>query len=145
MDDIKHHHSDDLINASRVKGTKVYDTSGESIGTVDEIVLTKRGGEVAYAVMSFGGFLGIGEKYHPLPWDALDYDVNLGGYVVGGVGESFREAPSYSRDEFDHGGWTQSTDEWYDEATVAGRIRRRQVGQGGAMADIRPIGVREPI
>lgn len=71
-----------LISADKVEGTPVYNRSGEKLGTVHAIMIDKRGGNVAYAVMSFGGFLGIGESYHPLPWGVLDYDVRQGGYVV---------------------------------------------------------------
>ncbi len=62
-------------------------------------MIDKFSGQVAYAVMSFGGFLGIGERYHPLPWKALDYDPKLGGYVVDLGREQLEGAPSYSRDE----------------------------------------------
>lgn len=117
--------SDALISADKVEGTAVYDSSGERIGTIDDVMLTKRTGKVAYAIMSFGGFLGIGEKYHPLPWDVLDYDTDLGGYRVGMAGESFREAPSYSRDEFSSGNWGRdTTDEYYDSAVTNGRLSR---------------------
>ncbi|MDD7972792.1 PRC-barrel domain-containing protein [Roseinatronobacter alkalisoli] len=56
-------------------------------------------GRVSYAVMSFGGFLGIGERYHPLPWDTLDYDTALGGYVVNIPREQLEGGPSFARDE----------------------------------------------
>ncbi|MCW5771160.1 MAG: PRC-barrel domain-containing protein, partial [Rhodospirillaceae bacterium] len=71
-----------LISSSRVEGTDVYNTEGQHIGTIEHIMLDKVTGQTAYAVMSFGGFLGIGEKYHPLPWQALHYDTEKGGYVV---------------------------------------------------------------
>ncbi len=106
----------DLIYASKVEGTAVYDLVGDHVGSIDDIVLTKRSGEVAYAVVSFGGFLGIGEKYHPLPWAVLDYDVGLGGYRVATAGETFRAAPSFSRNELIHSGWRQQTDDYYASA-----------------------------
>ena len=62
-------------------------------------MIDKYSGQVAYAVMSFGGFLGIGERYHPLPWRALTYDTGLGGYVVDVSREQLEGAPSYGRDE----------------------------------------------
>lgn len=130
--DIDRDESQDLISAQKVRGTTVYDASGERIGTIDDVMLTKRGGDVAYAVMSFGGFLGIGEKYHPLPWDTLEYDTSLGGYRVGATGESFRDAPSYSRDEMDRSDWADATDRYYDDASSSGRIGRRIVLGAGA-------------
>jgi hypothetical protein len=95
------HDNHSLISADRVAGTAVYDSSREKIGSIDTVMIDKQTGNVAYAVMSFGGFLGIGEKYHPLPWDVLSYDSDLGGYNVGMAGASFRDAPSYGRDEID--------------------------------------------
>jgi sporulation protein YlmC with PRC-barrel domain len=130
MDDIGTEHLDrdetsSLISAQKVRGTAVYDASGDRIGTVDDIMLTKQGGDVAYAVMSFGGFLGIGEKYHPLPWDVLDYDTGLGGYRVSAVGENFRDAPSDSRDALDRDDWWTPTERYYEDAASSGRIGRR--------------------
>lgn len=88
-----------LIAASKVNGTAVYNTAGESLGSVYDVMLNKLSGQVAYAIMSFGGFLGIGERYHPLPWKSLAYDTRLGGYVVDVPRERLEAAPTYSRDE----------------------------------------------
>lgn len=114
-----------LIAASRVRGTAVYDASGEKIGTVDDIMIGKLDGQVAYAVMSVGGFLGIGERYHPLPWDALDYDSSVGGYRVGTAGENFRDAPSYDRSAIDSDEWSDETDRYYSDGATGGWITRR--------------------
>lgn len=116
--------SGDLISSDKVKGTAVYDTSGEKIGTIHDVMLGKLSGKIAYAVMSFGGFLGIGEKYHPLPWDSLDYDTSLGGYSVGMAGEGFRDAPNYNSDELAGDSWFGATDDYYDSAAASGRISR---------------------
>lgn len=91
--------SSNLISSDKVDGTAVYATDGEKIGHVDHLMIGKRNGRVEYAVMSFGGFLGIGESYHPLPWDVLDYDTDRGGYVVAIDKEKLRGAPYYSRGE----------------------------------------------
>jgi sporulation protein YlmC with PRC-barrel domain len=88
----------DQIRASRVEGTKVYNPAGEHLGTVDDIVLSKRDGKAAYAIMSFGGFLGIGEEYHALPWETLDYDPGRGGYVVNLSREQLEGAPRFRRE-----------------------------------------------
>lgn len=71
-----------LIAASKVEGTNVYNLQGESLGTVYDVMIDKRSGKVSYAVMSFGGFLGMGQSYHPVPWDMLKYDEGQGGYAV---------------------------------------------------------------
>ncbi len=70
-----------LIAASKVNGTAVYNGDGEHLGSVYDILLDKRSGHADYAILSFGGFLGIGDRYHPLPWSQLRYDTQLGGYV----------------------------------------------------------------
>lgn len=71
-----------LIAAKKVEGSAVYDRTGRHLGAVHAVMVDKVSGQVAYAVMSFGGFLGLGESHHPLPWRALTYDARLGGYVV---------------------------------------------------------------
>lgn len=71
-----------LISADRVQGTPVFDRGGEKVGHVEDVMLDKRSGKVAYAIMSHGGFLGAGERYYPLPWSMLHYDLEKNGYVV---------------------------------------------------------------
>ncbi len=90
-----------LISADKVKGTEVYNDDDEKLGSIDSILIDKVTGEVAYVVMSFGGFLGIGEKYHPLPWHVLDYDTGIGGYRVDLDRQALAAAPSFARDEID--------------------------------------------
>lgn len=89
--------SADSIEASRVSGTAVYNTNGDHLGHIDDVVIGKRDGHVRYAIMSFGGFLGIGEEYHPLPWEILKYDERQGGYVVGLTRAQLEGAPRYAR------------------------------------------------
>jgi hypothetical protein len=91
--------TDRLIASDKVEGTPVYNRAGESLGEVYNFMVDKFNGKVAYAVMSFGGFLGIGERYHALPWGALDYDADMGGYVVDMDREKLERAPHYGRDE----------------------------------------------
>ncbi len=83
------------ILASRVKGTAVYNGKGERIGTVEDIVLDKQTNQILFAALGFGGFLGIGEKYHPVPWSMLDYDKEKGGYVVPMNKDVLQNAPAY--------------------------------------------------
>jgi hypothetical protein len=84
-----------LIAAEKVNGTAVYDAAGEKLGSIDDIMLDKVSGRAIYAVMSFGGFLGMGEKFHPLPWATLRYDAQKGGYVVNLDKEMLEAAPNY--------------------------------------------------
>jgi len=88
-----------LISAGKVQGTNVYNTNGESLGEVYDVMIDKRSGKTAYAVMSFGGFLGVGNRYHPLPWNTLKYDTRQGGYVVGLTKEQLEGAPTFGRDD----------------------------------------------
>lgn len=88
-----------LISSSKVSGTEVYNTGGEHLGEIKDIMLDKKSGKVAYAVMSFGGFLGIGEEYHPLPWTTLKYDTRQGGYVVGLTKSQLEGAPRYQANQ----------------------------------------------
>ena len=86
-----------LIAANKVKGTNVYNPAGEKLGSVDDIMIDKVSGRAIYAVMSFGGFLGMGEKYHPLPWATLKYDEQKSGYVVNLDKKQLEGAPTYDR------------------------------------------------
>jgi len=88
-----------LIAASKVTGTSVYDLKEEKVGSVDDVMIDKISGRVAFAVLSFGGFLGIGEKYYPLPWASLRYDTRLDGFVVAIDAAMLQDAPSYTRGE----------------------------------------------
>jgi sporulation protein YlmC with PRC-barrel domain len=85
-----------LIAAEKVSGTSVYNRDRENIGEIYDVMLDKVTGKVAYAIMSFGGFLGIGEKYHPLPWSMLKYDTGVGGYVVDVSKDVLQGAPAYA-------------------------------------------------
>jgi sporulation protein YlmC with PRC-barrel domain len=100
-----------LIAAKQVQGTTVYDTGLEKIGTIEDVMLEKSSGRVAYAILSFGGFLGIGDRYYPLPWEKLTYNTELGGYVIDINRDVLEGAPSYT---------DQATASWNDEAWARG-------------------------
>jgi hypothetical protein len=87
----------DLISSDKVEGTEVYNRDGERLGTITNFMVGKRDGKVRYAVMTFGGLFGVGERYYPLPWDVLTYDTGKGGYVVGLDKDVLKGAPSYER------------------------------------------------
>ena len=87
-----------LISSSKVEGTAVFDRAGQQIGTISSFMVDKVSGQVAYALMSFGGFLGLGESHHPLPWRALTYDVRLRGYVVDVDRDALTGAPRLQPD-----------------------------------------------
>lgn len=87
------------IRASRVIGTDVKDTQGNVLGKIEDVVLDKTDNAVMFAVVGFGGMLGLGEKYHPLPWSVLDYDEAEQAYVVPYSREQLKAAPSDSISE----------------------------------------------
>jgi len=86
-----------LIGSDKVEGTNVYRPNGEKIGQIERVMIDKITGKVAYAVMSFGGFLGLGEDYYPVPWSLLTYNEQLGGYEVSITNEQLKAAPKYGR------------------------------------------------
>jgi hypothetical protein len=86
-----------LIGSDKVEGTAVYGPDQRKIGTVQRVMLDKISGKVAYAVVSFGGFLGMGEDYYPMPWAKLDYDTSLGGYRVDITEDQLKGAPKFNR------------------------------------------------
>ncbi len=109
-----------LIAAEKVTGTDVYNVKGEKLGKVEDLMIDKSSGHAIYAVMSFGGFLGMGEKHHPLPWSTLKYDNNKAGYVVDLDKNKLENAPTFdSRTDFK---WTptygRSVDTYYGVPTI---------------------------
>ena len=105
-----------LISSQKVDGTAVYNRNGDSLGTVDHMMIDKFTGQVEYAVMSFGGFLGIGESYNPVPWKSLTYDVNLGGYVLDADRTRLESAPrlqSSARPDWSDRSYTDKVDNYW--------------------------------
>ena len=88
-----------LIASDKVEGTAVYGPDGDKIGRIENMMIDKWSGRVAYAVLSFGGFLGMGSDHYPLPWSMLKYDEKRGGYRVNITREQLENAPRYHEDE----------------------------------------------
>ena len=98
-----------VISSNRVQGTEVYGPAGEHVGEIDHLMIERVSGRVAYAVMSFGGFLGMGKDFYPIPWNALNYDTQLDGYRTSITREQVEGAPAFAGgDNFD---WND--DEWH--------------------------------
>ena len=122
--DLSAHETPSLIAASKVEGTAVYDHQGEKLGSIYDVMIDKKSGKVAYAVLSLGGFLGLGTDYYPIPWNTLTYDVRQSGYVVAFERERFSGAPSYrAADEpgWMERGYTRTIDDHYGAALARGR------------------------
>ena len=98
-----------LISSEDVEGTTVYDMSGNQIGSVDHLMIDKVSGRVAFAVMSFGGFLGLGHSHYPIPWGALTYDTGLDGYKTNVTEAQLRDAPEFSDDSWADRDWQRQT------------------------------------
>lgn len=88
-----------LIGSDKVEGTEVRNPAGELLGTVERVMIDKLTGKVAYAVIAFGGFLGIGHKHHALPWSMLRYDTDQDAYAVNLTKEQVQGAPTWRGDE----------------------------------------------
>ncbi len=113
----RHSTSSALIAADKVQGTAVYSSQGESLGSIETFMIDKQSGRAAYAVLSFGGFLGIGTRRYPLPWSRLRYDRDRGGYVVD-LDKSVLEAAPYYDDDaavtWEDRAWGQRVHDYYD-------------------------------
>lgn len=96
-----------LIAARRVQGAKVYNAALEELGSLDDVVIDKVSGRIAYAVLTAGGFLGMGATHYPLPWEKLRYDTEMGGYIAD-IDRGMLESGPHYRD----GG----SAEWHNDA-----------------------------
>lgn len=107
-------HSDrNLVSSGDVEGTYVYDPNGNHIGSVDHLMIDKMSGNVAYAVMSFGGFAGLGTSHYPVPWGKLKYDTSLGGFRTDITEQQLRDAPEFSDDSWGDRDWETRTHQHY--------------------------------
>jgi hypothetical protein len=108
-----------LIGSDKVEGTAVFGADDTKIGSIERVMIDKKSGRVSYAVLSFGGFLGIGDDHYPLPWQSLKYDTNLGGYRTGITVSQLKGAPKYSDDNawsWSDPARTRAVDDYYGVA-----------------------------
>lgn len=87
--------SNPMISSDRVEGTTVYNAAGDKLGSIDCMMIDKLSGQTRYAVLEFGGFLGMGTDHYPLPWSLLKYDTQKEGYVVPLTQQQLDNAPHY--------------------------------------------------
>jgi hypothetical protein len=105
-----------LIGSDKVQGTAVYGPDGDKIGSIERVMIEKVSGRVSYAVLSFGGFLGIGDEHYPLPWPSLKYSVELGGYQTMVTHDQLSQAPKFAPgDDYNWRG-SRELDEYYGVA-----------------------------
>ncbi|WP_026481182.1 PRC-barrel domain-containing protein [Ahrensia sp. 13_GOM-1096m] len=101
------------ISSKDVNGTEVYGNDGDSVGHIDHLMIDKKSGHVAYAVMHFGGFLGMGEESHAIPWAKLRYDTAKEGYITDITEEQLKGSPSRTENWQDDPDWEKRTHEYY--------------------------------
>ena len=102
-----------LVSSRDVDGTAVYSQDSTHIGSIDHLMIDKQTGKVAYAVMGFGGFLGIGEEHYPIPWNALKYDTRLNGFVTHISAQDVKGAPDLPREWYADREWERRTHDHY--------------------------------
>ncbi len=113
-----------LISSERVEGTPVYDASGNKIGEIDHLMIDKVSGNVRYAVMSFGGFMGLGHSHYPLPWNSLKYDTQREGYTTNVTEQQLKDAHEFSDDAFTSREWERrwhqhfGTEPYWEQGTI---------------------------
>jgi hypothetical protein len=105
-----------LIGSDKVEGTAVYGADAQKIGSIERVMIDKVSGQVSYAVLGFGGFLGIGDDHYPLPWQSLKYDTGLGGYRTNLTADRLQGAPKYGNDnawDWDDPGRARAVNDYY--------------------------------
>ena len=111
------HPNHQLISSEDVEGTSVFGPNDAQIGEIDHLMIDKISGRVSYAVMSFGGFLGLGHSHYPVPWSALKYDTALSGYRTGITEQQLKDAPAFSDDSWSDRNWETRTHQHYGVPT----------------------------
>ena len=84
-----------VISSDKVEGSSVYNSHGDKLGSINDLMIDKYSGHVRYAVLEFGGFLGMGTDSYPLPWSMLKYSTQFDGYVVPVDKSQLEKAPRY--------------------------------------------------
>ena len=114
------HPNRQCISSEDIHGTEVYGPDAKHIGEIDHLIIDKLSGRVAYAVMSFGGFMGLGHKHYPVPWGALTYDTSLGGFRTNITEQQLRDAPEFSDDSWQDRDWEARTHRHYGAPGILG-------------------------
>jgi hypothetical protein len=107
------HPDHSCISSEDVQGTEVYGADRQHIGEVDHLIIDKVSGRVAYAVISFGGFMGLGHSHYPIPWNALKFDKSLGGFLTNITEQQLKDAPTFSDDSWQDRDWETRTHQYY--------------------------------
>ena len=135
-----------LIANDKVEGTAVYDADGKHIGKIERLMIDELTGKVAYAVMSFGGILGIGADHYSIPWSLLRYNKKLGGYQVDITEQQLKNAPKFGQNEnWDWSGRAHDQDVYaYWRVTLLGRGMRQRPPQTASIRYLRQAACSRP-
>ena len=113
----------DVIAADKVEGTNVYNMAGEKVGSIRNVMIDKISGKVVYATMAFGGVLGMGQKFHALPWNVLKYNAELGGYQIDIDRDRLEQGPAATEEEltsnFRDQDWGRKVYDYYGSSWTA--------------------------
>lgn len=104
-----------MVSSRDVNGTDVYSPVGDHLGHVDHLMIDKASGQIGYAVMAFGGFLGLGQDRTPIPWRKLRFDTNLGGYVTDITRDQLENAPTPPVDWSESHEWRKQSYDYYGQ------------------------------
>ncbi len=96
----------EVMSADSLEGDTVVNSQGEDLGTIEAIMLDVRSGRIAYAVLSFGGFLGMGDKLFAIPWQALKLDADRECFILDVERARLENAPGFDKDH-----WPSMADE----------------------------------
>lgn len=113
----------DLMGASTLNGNDVFNHRGENLGDIKEIMLDMSSGQVAYAVLSYGGFLGMGEKLFAVPWNALTLDTANKRFTLAIDKEKLKTAPGFDKNDWpdmSDKSWAQTVHDYYGIAPLNG-------------------------
>ena len=128
-----------LLSTGSLKNTKIVNLDGDDLGKLEEIMLHADSGDVAYAVVSFGGFLGMGDKLFAVPWDALTVDTEEHRIVLDVDPERLENAPGFDKDAWPTSaetGWMTDLYQHYG-STYQPRSGRRRVSADAPVAPLR--------
>jgi sporulation protein YlmC with PRC-barrel domain len=96
----QHGRAGTILSASTLTGDDVCNTKGESLGSIKEIMLDTERGEIRYAVLSFGGFLGMGDRLFAVPWHSLQLDTGNKRFILDVPADRLKAAPGFDKDDW---------------------------------------------
>lgn len=106
----------EVLSAGTLKGDSVVNSQGQDLGRIEEIMFDVSSGRIAYAVLSFGGFLGMGDKLFAIPWEALQLDTNKHRFILNVPKDRLEKAEGFDKNnwpDFANRDWATRTHQYY--------------------------------